>query len=315
MRQYAIRRVLLVPVTLFLVTVVVFSLVRLLPGDVVTILLQDSQLTEADRLRELERLGFARPVYEQYITWLSNVLRGDMGKSLWSGRPVLGELQQKIPVTLELAALAIVFAMLIGIPIGIISAIRQDSIVDYLSRSLAIGGLSVPPFWLATMFVVFAAIWLRWIPPVRFVPFFDNPWANLQQFFVPALLLGISFSAAMMRMTRTTMLEVLRQDYIRTAWAKGLTERVVLGRHSLKNAMIPVVTIIGVELAQVVGGSVIMESIFGLPGIGKFMFQVIGVRDYPAVQGINLVVAAFVLFINLVVDLSHGYLDPRIRFR
>lgn len=315
MREYAMRRLLLVPVTLFLVTVFVFSLVRLLPGDVVTILLQDSQLTEADRLRELERLGFAKPVHEQYIIWLGNIFRGDMGKSLWSGRPVFGELQQKIPVTLELAALAILIAMLLGIPIGIISAIRQDTIFDYVSRSIAIGGLSIPPFWLATMFVVFAAILLRWIPPVRYVPFFDNPWVNLQQFIFPSLLLGISFSAAMMRMTRTTMLEVLRQDYVRTAWAKGLTERVVLYRHSLKNAMIPVVTIIGVELAQVVGGSVIMETIFGLPGIGKFMFQVIGVRDYPAVQGINLVVASFVIFINLMVDLSHGYLDPRIRFR
>ncbi|MFH1485302.1 MAG: ABC transporter permease [Chloroflexota bacterium] len=315
MREYTIRRILLVPLTLFLVTIFVFSVVRLLPGDVVTILLRDSDFTEEDRLRELERLGFAKPVHEQYITWMSNIFRGDMGKSLWCGRPVFGELQQKLPVTLELAALAIFFAMLMGIPIGIISAIRQDTSFDYFFRSIAIGGLSVPGFWLATMFVVFAGLWFRWIPPVRYVAFFDNPLANIQQFIMPAFLLGINFSAAMMRMTRTTMLEVLRQDYIRTAWAKGLTERVVLYRHSLKNALIPVVTILGVELAQVIGGSVIMETIFGLPGIGKFMFQVIGVRDYPAVQGINLLVASFILFINLLVDLSHGYLDPRIRFQ
>lgn len=315
MRDYALRRIILVPVTLFLVTIVVFSLVHLLPGDIVTISLQDSNLTPAEKQAAIEKLGFNKPIYEQYIMWLGDILHGDMAKSLWSGRPVTSELQQKLPVTLELAGLAIFFAMLIGIPVGIISAIRQDTIFDYFFRSLAIGGLSIPPFWLATMFVVFSAVWFHWIPPVRFAPFFENPSANLQQFFMPALLLGISCSASMMRMTRTTMLEVLRQDFIRTAWAKGLSERLVLYRHSLKNAMIPVVTIMGVELAQVIGGSVIMESVFGLPGIGKFMFDVIGVRDYPAIQGVNLIVATAVLFINLLVDLSHGYLDPRLRFR
>ncbi len=300
--------------TLFIVTVIVFSLVRTLPGDVVDMMVED--FGYASNLDELRRsLGLDRPIYEQYISWIGGVLRADWGQSLWTKRKILDEVGRYFPVTLELAVLSLFISMTLAIPIGVLSAIRQDTMSDYIARTLAISFLAVPGFWLATLVVVLPSVWWRWSVNTEYVPLFKDPLANLSQFIFPAVLLGAERTAGVMRMTRAMMLEVLRQDYIRTAWAKGLRERVVIYRHAIKNALIPVVTIIGLQIPFYIGGSVIMESIFALPGMGQFMFQALVRRDYPTVQAINLIVAVFVLFINLAVDLTYGYLDPRIRYQ
>lgn len=315
MRQYIARRVLLMIPTLFLISVVVFFLVRLIPGDTVVMLLENASLGEKDVQEYRAKLGLDRPIYVQYGHWISDVLRGDLGTSLWSRQPIAKEIIQRLPVTAELGAFAMFFSLLIAIPIGVISAMRQDTWADYLSRSLAILGLAVPGFWLGTLVIVLPSIWFGWIPPIRYVGLTDNPWRNLQQFLIPGFLLGLGLAAVVMRMTRSMMLEVLRQDYIRTAWSKGLRERAVVYRHALKNALIPVVSILGVQVAVVAGGSVIFEQIFNLPGIGKFMFRAIQTRDYPVVQGVNLFLAGVIVWVNFLVDVTYGYLDPRIRFR
>ena len=313
MRQYIIRRLLLFIPTLALIAVFVFAVVRWFPGDIVLVLTRDADFSAEDVAAERARLGLDKPVVEQFAVWSLNMLKGDLGKSLYSKRPVIEEMQQRLPVTVELGAIAILFSLLIGIPVGIVSAVRQDSLPDYLARSVAIGALSVPSFWLATMTILVLSLQFQWIPPLQYVPFFENPWENLQLMLFPGLILGINMSGALMRMTRTTLLEVLRQDYIRTARAKGLLDRFVLYRHALKNTLIPVMAIIGLEMAHVIGGSVVLESIFGLPGVGKFVFDVVLGRDYPAIQAANLMLALFVLGINLFIDISQAFLDPRLR--
>ncbi len=313
MRQYVARRLLLFIPTLALIAVFVFAVVRWFPGDIVLVLTRDADFSAEDVAAERARLGLDKPVVEQFAVWSLNMLKGDLGKSLYSKRPVIEEMRQRLPVTVELGAIAILFSLLIGIPVGIVSAVRQDSLPDYLARSVAIAALSVPSFWLATMTILVLSLQFQWIPPLQYVPFFENPWENLQLMLFPGLILGINMSGALMRMTRTTLLEVLRQDYIRTARAKGLLDRFVLYRHALKNTLIPVMAIIGLEMAHVIGGSVVLESIFGLPGVGKFVFDVVLGRDYPAIQAANLMLALFVLGINLIIDLSQAFLDPRLR--
>ena len=313
MRQYVARRLLLFIPTLALIAVFVFAVVRWFPGDIVLVLTRDADFSAEDVAAERARLGLDKPVVEQFAVWSLNMLKGDLGKSLYSKRPVIEEMRQRLPVTVELGAIAILFSLLIGIPVGIVSAVRQDSLPDYLARSVAIAALSVPSFWLATMSILVLSLQFQWIPPLQYVPFFENPWENLQLMLFPGLILGINMSGALMRMTRTTLLEVLRQDYIRTARAKGLLDRFVLYRHALKNTLIPVMAIIGLEMAHVIGGSVVLESIFGLPGVGKFVFDVVLGRDYPAIQAANLMLALFVLGINLIIDLSQAFLDPRLR--
>jgi len=228
---------------------------------------------------------------------------------------VRNQLFKRIPVSAELAALAIVLALVIAIPVGVISAIRQDTFLDYIGRLVAISGLSLPDFWLGTVMLMMLSLWFRWLPPIGYVPFFTNPLANLQQFVFPALILGFRLSATSMRMTRSTMLEVLRQDYIRTAWSKGLRERVVIYRHALKNAMIPVITIIGTQFSVLLGGTVIMETIFVLPGVGRLTLDSIFNRDYTQLQGNVLFLAMVMVTANLVVDLSYAWFDPRIRYQ
>ncbi|MGH7308116.1 MAG: ABC transporter permease, partial [Candidatus Rokuibacteriota bacterium] len=228
--------------------------------------------------------------------------------------PVLGELATRLPVSLELGAIALLVAILVGVPIGIVSAVRQDTAQDYVARSGAILGLSVPGFWLGTLVVVLPAIYLGWSPSIQYVRFETNPWGHVVQFFVPGVLLGIASAATVMRLTRTQLLEVLRQDYVRTAWAKGLAERGVVLKHCLKNALIPVVTVLGIQVAQILSGTVIFESIFGLPGMGRFLFDAISERDYPVIQAINLTVVTTVVMVNLAVDMTYAWLDPRIRY-
>lgn len=314
MRQYMLKRLLLIVPTLLLVSAIVFSLTRLVPGDVVVLMFEEKAYAkDLDALRA--KLGLDRPLYVQYVTWLGQVVQGNLGESLWTKRPVLEEIVRRLPVSAELGAMAIVFALCLALPIGVLSAIRQDTIQDYTTRSLAIIGLSVPAFWKATLVIVLPSIWFGWAPPLQFTPFSQSPWQHLSQFIIPAMILGIASGASIMRLTRALMLEVLRQDYIRTAWSKGLRERRVVTKHAFKNAIIPVVTIVGIQIAQIASGTVIMETIFGLPGMGRFLVDAIYQRDYPVVQGVNLLIASIIVLVNLLVDMTYAYLDPRIRYQ
>jgi len=314
LRWYILRRVLLLVPTLLLVSFFIFSIVRLLPGDIVSIMIAEQGY--ADDEKELrQRLGLDKPLVVQYAAYLKNVLKGDFGISLWSGKPVLEELTRRMPTTLRLAILALFWTILMGVPVGVISALYQDRWSDYIMRSAAIGGLSIPGFWIATLLLVFGAIWFKWVPPMDYVPFTMNPFKSISQLLVPSFILSIALSASIMRMTRTMMLEVMKEDYIRTARAKGLAGGVVVVRHALKNALIPVLSIMGIQIAFLIGGTVIMESIFVLPGMGKYLLDAITWRDYPAIQGINLFICTGVIIINLIVDLLYGLFDPRIRYR
>jgi peptide/nickel transport system permease protein len=313
LRRYFLKRLLVAVPSLLIASVIVFSLVRFIPGDVVTLMMEENQY--AQDLEEMRRkLGLDRPIHLQYLEWLGRALRGDLGQSLYTGRPVLRELATRLPVSLELGAIALLVAIVMGVPIGIVSAVRQDTAHDYVARSTAILALSVPGFWLGTLVVVLPAIYFGWSPSIQYVRFDTNPWGHVVQFFVPGILLGVASAATVMRLTRTQLLEVLRQDYVRTAWAKGLAERRVVLKHCLKNALIPVVTVLGIQVAQILSGTVIFESIFGLPGMGRFLFDAISERDYPVIQAINLAVVTTVVMVNLMVDMTYAWLDPRIRY-
>ncbi len=316
MRAYIIRRLLLIIPTLFILSLIVFFSVRFIPGDIIDAMVARSEFTgTVDREALERRLGLDVPVWVQYGRWTGNIFRhGTLGTSLWGGFTVEEKILARLPVTLELGLLAIVIGLLIALPVGIYSAIRQDTAADYLGRSIAIIGLATPNFWLALMVMLYPAIWWNWTPPLKMIPFVEDPLGNLGVFIVPSLILGTAMSAATMRMTRTMMLEVLRQDYIRTAWSKGLKERIIVIRHTIKNALIPVITLIGLQLPILVGGAVIMENIFNLPGIGSLLLNALTDRDYPMVSGINLFFATGVVLLNLLIDLIYPYLDPRIRY-
>jgi peptide/nickel transport system permease protein len=260
------------------------------------------------------KLGLNRPVVVQYTAWLGNVARGDLGESLWTRQPVLTELARRLPITLTLGVMALAVSLLVGVPIGVLSAVRQDGLADFVARSGAILGLSVPAFVQAIVVILLPAIWWGWTPLVSFTAWSADPAAYLVQFVLPASILGVASAAAIMRLTRAQLLEVLRQDYVRTAWAKGLHERAVVLKHSLKNALIPVVTVLGLQIAQITGGSVIIETIFSIPGMGQFLVDAITQRDYPVIQGVNLVIVTTIVTANLAVDLLYAVLDPRIRY-
>jgi peptide/nickel transport system permease protein len=316
MGAYLIRRLGLAAITVLGVSFLTFSSVRLIPGDVVDVLTSGSGVTHVASKDELrKRLGLDRPLPVQYVSWMTDIARGDFGRSLISNDSVAANIRAYLPVSFELGLIATFFGMLIGVPIGIISASRQDSPIDYLLRSFSVGMLAIPGYWIATLIIVYGALWLSWTPPIIYIRFTDDPWGNIRQFLLPGALLGITSSASLMRLTRTTMLEVLRQDYIRTAWSKGLRERVVIVRHALKNALIPVVTLMGLSLATIAGGTVIFEQIFNLPGMGRYLYLSVNQRDYPAVQGVVLVFAIVVILSNLVTDIAYGLLDPRIRYQ
>ena len=318
MKAYIIRRLLLIIPTLFILSILVFLSVRFIPGDVINVMeIRMDGLVGGGIDRESVRrvLGLDMPVYVQYGRWLGGIfLHGTLGESLFGGYAIEERILDRLPVTIELGLLAVVIGLLIALPVGIYSAIRQDTAPDYLGRSFAIIGLATPNFWLALMVMIYPAIWWGWSPPMELVSFTGDPLGNLSMFIIPSLILGTASAAATMRMTRTMMLEVLRQDYIRTAWSKGLKERVVIVRHAVKNALIPVVTLIGMQLPILVGGSVIMENIFNLPGLGRLMLDALNARDYPVVSGINLFFATAVMGINLIIDLIYPYLDPSVRY-
>lgn len=320
MRAYLLRRVALIIPTLILLTMIVFLSVRFIPGDVIDMIIAEINTEGAmsyEEAREMIRgeLGLDTPIHEQYWNWVTGVVRGDLGTSMRSGRPVTEEFFSKVPISIELGILSMIIGLVIAVPLGIFSAIRQDSMADYAGRTMAILMLSIPGFWLMTMVIVFPAVWWNWIPPIEYVPFTEDPANNLIQFGIPAVLMGAAFSGTMMRFVRTMMLEVLRQDYIRTAWSKGLSERTVIYRHALRNTLIPMVTIVGMGLPGIIGGSVITEQIFNLPGVGRWLFDAVNQRDYPIISGMNLMSATLVLFCNLAVDITYAWLDPRVKYR
>ena len=305
--------------TLFLLTILVFLSVRFIPGDVIDAMLGRMQFGMSggaiDREALEHRLGLDVPVHVQYGRWIGDILlHGSLGRSLMGGWTVEERILDRLPVTIELGLLAIVIGLVIALPVGIYSAMRQDTAADYVGRSAAIIGLVTPNFWLGIMVMIYPAIWWGWAPPMRLVPLSEDVLGNLGVFIIPSLIVGTAMSAATMRMTRTMMLEVLRQDYIRTAWSKGLRERAVVIRHAVKNALIPVVSLIGLQLPILVGGAVIMENIFNLPGLGSLMLTALNDRDYPVVSGINLFFATAVVGINLMTDVIYTYLDPRVRY-
>ncbi|MGH7305809.1 MAG: ABC transporter permease [Candidatus Rokuibacteriota bacterium] len=315
MKNYVLRRALLAVPTLFIVSVIVFGMMRLMPGDVVTRMVEGHAYAPTlDALRK--DLGLDRPIYVQYVEWIGSiVLRGDFGRSYWTRQPIWDEFARRFPVTLELAVLTILISVAIGILVGIVSAVRQDSAADYVGRVFSILALSVPYFGLAVLVVVLPSILFKWTPVWTYVSLTSDPLANLKIMVVPALIFGVTRAGPIMRIMRSALLDVLRQDYIRTAWSKGLSERAIVLRHALKNALIPVITLVGLQMPLYIGGSVIMEAIFRLPGVGLFFFEALTRLDYPVVQSVNLIIAALVVGLNLAIDLAYAFLDPRIRYQ
>ncbi len=314
MSRYLVRRLLLLVPTLIGVSMVVFVLVRLLPGDAASLQLQDAKSSAADEAALRAQLGLDKPIYLQYADWLGSLLHGDLGHSFRSKQPIAQELSARIPVTLELGITALIIAAIVATTIGVISAVRQDTWMDYASRSAAIALLAIPAFWLGTLVVTLPSVWWHWTPPLQYVRFSQDPVKNLSIVIVPALILGLGLSGGLMRLVRTQMLEVLRQDFIRTASAKGLAEQAVIARHALKNALIPALTVLGIQVGLLVSGTVVLESIFVLPGMGRYLLEAVQSRDYPAIQALNLIFATLIVVTNLVVDLLYGWLDPRVRY-
>ena len=318
MRAYIIRRLLLMIPTLFIVTIVTFLSVRFIPGDAVDAMAVELEMMGfvPDREALVKQLGLDVPFYVQYGRWMGGILlRGTLGDSLWGSDVSIEEkISARLPVTIELGVMAILIGLVIAVPVGIYSAVRRNSAADYVGRAAAVIGLATPNFWLALMVIIYPALWWGWSPPMRLVSFIEDPLGNLAVFIIPSLILGTALSAGTMRLTRTMMLEVLRQDYIRTAWSKGLKERFVIMRHAIKNALIPVVTLIGLQLPILVGGSVIIENIFNLPGLGRLMVLALEERDYPVVSGVNLFFATAVVCFNLMIDLIYPLFDPRVRY-
>ncbi len=317
MRQYAIKRIALIIPTVLLVTIIVFTVMRLLPGDPALVILSegDASFTQ-EELEDLRRqLGTDRPIVVQYVDWIGGLVQGDLGTSIWrSGQPVTKLVGDRVFRTLELAVLAILIAVLFAVPLGVISAIKPDSVIDYFSRVIALVGISIPTFFAGLLVVLVLSRGFGWLPPLGYEDLWDNPWKNLQQMFLPALALGFYDMAFIARVTRSSMMEIIREDYMRTARAKGLGERIVLVRHGLKNAVLPILTISGWQFGRLFGGTVIIESIFKVPGIGTLLIETVFQRDFPTIQAIIIVIAVSIVIINLLVDLLYGLLDPRIRY-
>jgi peptide/nickel transport system permease protein len=327
MRIYLIRRLLLIIPTVFLTTLIIFFAIRLIPGSVIDIM--EAQLGDyyhVPRTELAKRLGLDVPIIKQYGRWIGvapqadgkihGILEGDFGQSIWHQDSVLkDEIGPRVKVTAELTILGLIVGLLIALPIGIFSALRQDTWGDYASRTFAILCIAIPSFWLGTLVIVYPSIWWNWTPSINYVSFTADPVKNLEMFILPAVVLGMSMAGVTMRMMRTMMLEVLRQDYVRTAWAKGLRERVVVMRHALKNALIPVITIVGMQVSFMIGGDVIIEQIFNLPGLGRLLINSTQQRDYSVVQGIILLFAIALVVINLLIDLTYGYFDPRVSYK
>jgi peptide/nickel transport system permease protein len=311
--RYILRRIIMLIPTLIGMSILIFLMLRLLPGDIVDIIAgPDAQADSASRAKLREAMGLSDPLWEQYFRWIWDLLRGDAGTSMRSGRPVSELILKALPITIELALLSVLIATVVAIPLGVISAVRRNTGLDYVARVVGLVGLSLPNFWIATLMLLFTSKMFGWVPSIRYIPFVDDPIGNLRQFALPAIAIAIQLMAIIMRMTRATMLEVLSQDYVRTARAKGLVERLVVYRHALRNALIPVVTVIGFQLGSLLGSSAIIEVIFGLNGIGNTLLQAITNRDYTLVQAAVLYLALVFVLVNLLVDVLYAVLDPRI---
>jgi peptide/nickel transport system permease protein len=316
-RTYLAKRLLLIIPTLFGVAAVVFLIMRVIPGDVTLLILGGDQTGRIDpqQLAAMRhQLGLDQPLAVQFGTWLWGVLRLDFGNSLWTGQPVIEEVLIRLPLSLEVAILATIVSVLLAIPLGMVAAVRQDSWVDYVIRVVSIGGQAIPSFWVGILVILALVIYFGWGPPLEFTPPWVDPWANFQQLVWPVLTVGYRYAAVTTRMTRSTVLEVLREDYIRTAWAKGLRERAVVIRHALKNAMLPVITLVGTEFAFLIGGLVVTETVFTLNGVGRFVVDAVAHRDYPVVQALVFLIALCFVVVNLLIDLTYAWFDPRIRY-
>ena len=320
MGRYLIRRLLLAFPVLVVVSILVFGGTRVVPGDICTIVLGvDTSGAvgagfEQNCARVKEELGLNNPIVSQYFTWAGNAIQGDLGRSMVQRRPVLDVMESRIPTTMQLAFMATVLSIVIALPVGVLSALKQDKLPDITARFLTIGWLSMPQFWVGTMLITFPAVWWGYATPVPYEDLWKDPLKNLEQMYLPVIALGLAFSATIARLTRSSMLEVLRQDYVRTARAKGLHERVVLSKHALKNAMLPVITLIGIQVGVLMSGTVVIEFLFALPGMGTLLVESIITKDFAQVQGIVLFFAIIVILINIIVDVSYALFDPRVRF-
>lgn len=316
MLRYTINRLLLMIPTLLGVAVLVFVLLRLMPGDVVDLrfLMDGGQVSPEVLAQERARLGLDKPMWQQFVDWMTGIMVGDFGTSMWTGRPVWVEISSRLELSMQVAIMATILATIIAIPLGTIAALFKDTWIDRLIQVFAIAGLAVPSFWLGMLMIMFLLIFFNWIPPLTFTPIYVDPWHNLSQLIWPAMAVGYRYSAVATRMTRSTILEVLQEDYIRTARAKGVFERLVVARHAMRNAMLPVVTVIGLEFAFLIGGLVVTEQVFNLNGIGKLFVETVTRADYTMVQALVMLVAAFFILVNFLVDLLYVVLDPRIRY-
>ncbi|MEK4386275.1 ABC transporter permease [Solibacillus sp. FSL W7-1464] len=313
MIDYIVRRLIFGIFVLLIMTTFIFIVMRAVPGDVVTLQLANSGATPEQMAALKAEMGLDKSVFGQLIDWGKNALQGDLGSSLWSGKEVSQIILDRLPVTIQLALMAIVLAIIIGIPIGVISAVKQNSFIDHFLKVISIGGLSIPSFWLGLILLTVLSLSFNWIPPLGYQSFAENPIVNLQQMFLPAICLAITLSASIVRMTRSAVLEVLHSEFIRTVRAKGAKEAVVIFKHALRNSLISVITLIGLQIGYLLGGTVVLESIFALPGLGSLIFETVLVRDYPVVQSTVLVFGAMFLLVNLMVDVMYGWVDPRIR--
>ena len=317
MIKYIVKRLLLMIPTLLGVAVLIFFLMRVVPGDIVELRFAgESAFAQKENLdKERARLGLDRPLWQQFLTWMLGIVRLDFGTSMWTGAPIIEEIKLRATLSFQLAVMATFIAVALAIPLGVVAALKQDTWVDYVVRIFSIAGLATPSFWLGIVFILMLLIVFKWLPPMVYTPFWIDPWQNMLQLIWPALAVGYRYSAVAMRMTRSAMLEVLREDYIRTARAKGLWEKLILSRHALKNAMLPVLTVIALEFAFLMGGLVVTEQVFNLNGLGMLFVESVARRDYTLTQALVMLVAFVFIFVNFTVDLMYAWLDPRIRFR
>jgi peptide/nickel transport system permease protein len=310
---YLVRRLILMAVTLVGMSILIFVMLRLVPGNITDIIFDSAGFVNPVQKKKIERqLGLDQPIITQYMNWIAGLARGDLGYAYVSEKPAIDEILPRIPVTAKLAGLALVFSVLFGVPLGVVSAVRQNTILDYVLRILSLSGLSLPSFWLGLLILMAFVHFLGWIPIYKATP--DSPWQELALLSIPAAAVGFRSSALVMRLTRSSMLEVLRQDYIRTARAKGASETAINYEHALRNAVLPVVTIIGIEAAFLIGGLIVTETVFNIPGVARFLVEAIRWRDYPIVQNLVMFIAIIVVFVNFLVDLMYVVLDPRIKF-
>ena len=317
MAKYLVKRFLLMLPTMLGVALVTFLLIRVIPGDVVELRYSGDRGSVSQEVLDQERarIGLDKPVWQQFVTWIWGVVRLDFGTSMWTGAPIWEEIKLRFALSLQVAIMATIVAVLLAIPLGVLAALKQDSWIDYAVRIFSIAGLAMPSFWLGIVLILLMLVIFKWLPPMVYTPFWVNPWQNMLQLIWPALAVGYRYSAVATRMTRSAMLEVLREDYIRTARAKGLMQKLILSRHALKNAMLPVMTVVAIEFAFLIGGLVVTEQVFNLNGIGLLFVQAVAHRDYTLLQALVMLVAGMFIFVNFLMDIAYAWIDPRIRYR